>query len=257
MHEEEIRVLGRGDYFGEQSLIKEDKRSANIIAMAPGVECLTLDRGAFKQLIGNLEELHSIDYGDRDRLMKRNIDNQRRKLIQDNERSLKGNFRIENHRKGTKSTLLFLAGTEYDDIEFKQLKSVAVVGVGGFGRVVIVKHGKDDNFKVFALKQMKKAHIVETKQEEHVFNERRIMMSCKLNEIDFSIFFNLRESSGDKSSPRFIYFFETIQQFLLLIFMCVKKCVLGSYEIEIMIYFAHVLIIFCCIWFFSHPSQLI
>lgn len=66
--EEEIRTLGRGDYFGEQSLIKEDKRSANIIAMSPGVECLTLDRESFKQHIGDLEELHEKDYGDSDRL---------------------------------------------------------------------------------------------------------------------------------------------------------------------------------------------
>jgi CRP-like cAMP-binding protein len=66
--EEEIRTLGRGDYFGEQSLIKEDKRSANIIAMSPGVECLTLDRDSFKQHIGDLEELHEKDYGDRDRI---------------------------------------------------------------------------------------------------------------------------------------------------------------------------------------------
>lgn len=81
MKEEEIRTLGRGDYFGEQALIRKDKRSANIIAMAPGVECLTLDREAFKQLIGNLEELQSKDYGDQDRLMKKIIDNRRRKLI--------------------------------------------------------------------------------------------------------------------------------------------------------------------------------
>lgn len=66
--EEEIRTLGRGDYFGEQSLIKEDKRSANIIAMSPGVECLTLDRESFKQHIGDLEELQEKDYGDSDRI---------------------------------------------------------------------------------------------------------------------------------------------------------------------------------------------
>lgn len=66
--EEEIRTLGRGDYFGEMSLIKEDKRSANIIAMSPGVECLTLDRESFKQHIGDLEELQEKDYGDSDRI---------------------------------------------------------------------------------------------------------------------------------------------------------------------------------------------
>lgn len=64
MVEEEIRTLNRGDYFGEQALIKEDKRTANIIAMLPGVECLTLDRESFTNLIGNLQELQEIDYGD-------------------------------------------------------------------------------------------------------------------------------------------------------------------------------------------------
>lgn len=39
-----MRTLGRGDYFGEQALLKEEARTANVIAMAPGVECLTLDR---------------------------------------------------------------------------------------------------------------------------------------------------------------------------------------------------------------------
>lgn len=42
--EEEIRVLQKGNYFGEQALLREECRTANVIAMAPGVECLTLDR---------------------------------------------------------------------------------------------------------------------------------------------------------------------------------------------------------------------
>ena len=44
LEEEEVRILEKGDYFGEQALLKEDCRSANVIAMAPGVECLTLGR---------------------------------------------------------------------------------------------------------------------------------------------------------------------------------------------------------------------
>jgi cGMP-dependent protein kinase len=62
-------------------------------------------------------------------------------------------------------------------MELKDFIRLATIGVGGFGRVVLVKHKKDT--KVFALKQMKKVHIVETKQEEHVFNERRILLSCE------------------------------------------------------------------------------
>lgn len=65
--EKEIRELERGAYFGEQALIKEDKRTANIIACSPGVECLTLDRESFSLHIGDLCELLEKDYGDEER----------------------------------------------------------------------------------------------------------------------------------------------------------------------------------------------
>lgn len=42
--EEEVRVLEKGDYFGEKALLREECRSANVIALSPGVECLTLSR---------------------------------------------------------------------------------------------------------------------------------------------------------------------------------------------------------------------
>lgn len=67
LEEEEIRTLERGDYFGEQALLKEDCRTASVIAMTPGVECLTLDRDSFIQLIGDLSELKEKSYGDENR----------------------------------------------------------------------------------------------------------------------------------------------------------------------------------------------
>ena len=45
--------------------------------------------------------------------------------------------------------------------------------------MLLVKYTKDNTLKIFALKQMKKVHILETMQQEHVFNERRIMLSCE------------------------------------------------------------------------------
>lgn len=45
--EEELVVLGKGRYFGEKALYDDEgdnRRHANAIALAPGVECLTLDR---------------------------------------------------------------------------------------------------------------------------------------------------------------------------------------------------------------------
>ena len=44
VQEEEIRFLSRGDYFGEQALLKTDFRTANVIANTKTVECLVLDR---------------------------------------------------------------------------------------------------------------------------------------------------------------------------------------------------------------------
>ncbi|VDO98933.1 unnamed protein product [Heligmosomoides polygyrus] len=54
-----------------------------------------------------------------------------------------------------------------------KVKRVATLGVGGFGRVELVKA----NAKVFALKVMNKKHIVELKQEKHVMSERKILLS--------------------------------------------------------------------------------
>lgn len=171
--EEDIRELGRGDYFGEQALIKEDKRTANIIALCPGVECLTLDREAFRKFIGDLSELHDIDYGDEFRAT----------TFKENEQELIGLSKTHNQQ------LLHIG--------LSDLEIVATLGVGGFGRVELVKYcsefGREMRRKVenteadaeegnkvetYALKCLKKQHILDTKQEEHVFNERSIMMSC-------------------------------------------------------------------------------
>jgi len=59
---------------------------------------------------------------------------------------------------------------------------VATLGVGGFGRVELVKYkqaGGAANLKTYAMKTLKKRHIVETRQQEHVMNEKNIMLSCR------------------------------------------------------------------------------
>lgn len=51
----------------------------------------------------------------------------------------------------------------------------ATLGIGGFGRVELVTLG-DDRTHSFALKVMKKAQIVETRQQQHILNEKQIML---------------------------------------------------------------------------------
>ncbi|EYB98304.1 hypothetical protein Y032_0132g1705 [Ancylostoma ceylanicum] len=65
------------------------------------------------------------------------------------------------------------ASDEYRSVSLNSLQRVATLGVGGFGRVEMVKA----NGKVFALKVMNKKHVVELKQEKHVMSERKILLS--------------------------------------------------------------------------------
>lgn len=153
--EEELRFLSRGDYFGEQALLKTDIRTANIIANTKVTECLALDRESFFQLVGDLKELKEKDYGD---------------LAPSLRNKLKVPF-------GDKKVSKEFEGLSLNDIEVIQ-----TLGCGGFGRVELVQLvGKNSSVKekrTFALKCLKKKHIVDTQQQEHVYSEKRIMMNC-------------------------------------------------------------------------------
>ena len=58
----EVKAYGEGDYFGELALLKNAPRAATIIARE-NCSCVTMDRHAFKRMIGPL-----------DQILKRNID---------------------------------------------------------------------------------------------------------------------------------------------------------------------------------------
>lgn len=152
--EEEIRTLTKGDYFGEQALLKTDLRTANVIATSETVECLTLDRDSFFQLVGDLSELREKKYGD---------------IINGKD------VASEKQQVGKVHP-----SKEFVDIELDDMEVIATLGVGGFGRVELVKCRKRPS-TAFALKCLKKQHIVETQQQEHVFSEKNILMSCKHN----------------------------------------------------------------------------
>ncbi|XP_064457527.1 cGMP-dependent protein kinase, isozyme 1-like isoform X2 [Ornithodoros turicata] len=149
--EEEIRTLGRGDYFGEQALLREDKRTANVVSLEPGVECLALDRDSFIQLIGDLRELQDKHYDD--------------------------GLQLRPLQQRLPSRTLEV-DTDVKPIQLDDLEVLATLGVGGFGRVELVQYVQDRS-RTFALKCLTKKHIVETQQQEHVLSEKTLMMSCR------------------------------------------------------------------------------
>jgi len=66
-----------------------------------------------------------------------------------------------------------MGGTNFKSIQFNDLEFHRIVGTGQFGLVRVVRNTKTND--VYALKVMHKAPITESKQIEHVINERRIL----------------------------------------------------------------------------------
>nr|CAD7403943.1 unnamed protein product [Timema poppensis] len=132
-----IRTLKKGDFFGEKALQGDDLRTANIVAdESEGVTCLVIDRETFNQLISSLDEI-------RTRYKDEGVE---RRRIND----------------------------EFREVKLTDLRILATLGVGGFGRVELVQIAGEPS-RSFALKQMKKSQIVETRQQQHIMSEKEIM----------------------------------------------------------------------------------
>ncbi|KAL8573654.1 cGMP-dependent protein kinase 1 [Nucella lapillus] len=118
----------------------EDVRAADIVAAdSKGVDCLVIDRDSYLQLITTLENASDV-------------------------------YEDEENTAGVDS--------EYAKLKLGDLSMVATLGVGGFGRVELVQMSSEKN-RTYGLKILKKHHIVETRQQEHIMNEKKIMIEAR------------------------------------------------------------------------------
>ncbi|KAJ8005523.1 hypothetical protein DPEC_G00118840 [Dallia pectoralis] len=168
-----INYLQKGDYFGEKALISDDVRSANIIADENGVECLVVDRETFDQTVGTFNELQeylqgyvaTLDKHDKKRQAKRSDS-----VRQHSPPVSPDQVQLNEDNIGRMSSL-------FPSVTLDSLEVIATLGVGGFGRVELVKAKIEceEQERMFAMKVMKKKHIVDNKQQEHIHSERRIL----------------------------------------------------------------------------------
>ena len=75
----------------------------------------------------------------------------------------KANMLLENERK---------VSSHVTNYAFDELKQLAVLGSGTFGRVTLVQHKKTK--VTYALKAMLKSEIVAHKQQKNVMNEKKL-----------------------------------------------------------------------------------
>ncbi|EGW13917.1 cGMP-dependent protein kinase 2 [Cricetulus griseus] len=160
-----IKTLQKGEYFGEKALISDDVRSANIIAEENDVACLVIDRETFNQTVGTFEELQKYLEG---YVANLNRDDEKRHA----KRSM-SNWKLSKALSLEMIQLKEKVARFSSTSPFQNLEIIATLGVGGFGRVELVKV-KNENV-AFAMKCIRKKHIVDTKQQEHVYSEKRIL----------------------------------------------------------------------------------
>lgn len=140
----EVKKLGKGDFFGERALIKQEPRAATVTALE-AVECLVLDRHAFSLLLGPLAAI-----------MERNI------------AAYNADNAEEEGAEGKSDSPLL-------DIERNQLEVIGTLGKGSFGHVQLVRDRKSE--QTYALKQVSKAQIVQLGQQDHIMSEKNVMLS--------------------------------------------------------------------------------
>ncbi|CAL8386694.1 unnamed protein product [Boreogadus saida] len=133
-----LNTLSKGEWFGEQALKGEDVRMASVTAVGD-VTCLVIDRDTFKQLIGGLEEANNEQY-DSD--------------------ELKAKVEAEE--------------VYFSSVSLNDFNVICTLGMGGYSRVELVQL-KSDSSRSFAMKVLKKRHILDTSQQDHILSERRIM----------------------------------------------------------------------------------
>jgi len=143
--ENEVAVLGAGDFFGDKALIKEEKRSANIYAKSD-LKCYTLDRTAFINLVGRVTDQ----------------DDPNKQAAPEAE--VQSPTRVTNEN---------LANCKYEDLEI-----IKPLGAGGFGLVKLVKV-KGITDRAYALKCIQKARVVQYGQQRHIMDEKNILASME------------------------------------------------------------------------------
>ncbi|GAB5358675.1 hypothetical protein AAMO2058_000478700 [Amorphochlora amoebiformis] len=135
-----------GSFFGERAILKDEKRAATCTALGSTI-CLMLKRDVFELLLGPLHDL-----------MSRDMDEKYKQADAQGITSMKeqdDGAKIRTHFKG-----------------LKDFRTIGILGKGSFGSVKLV----EANGKRYALKAVGKERVVQLGQQEHIMNERNIML---------------------------------------------------------------------------------
>ena len=133
-----INMLALGGVFGERSLLTAEPTIASVKTRQP-TTLMSLDKAAFERVLPPLKDL-----------MARSI--------------------AEREAQAARAARA--------KIRFTDLKTVAVLGEGSFGRVRLMQWQHGGEKHAYALKCLQKGQLVCYKQIDHVINEKRVLEMC-------------------------------------------------------------------------------
>lgn len=114
-------------------------------------ECFALDRPTFNKILGSLRETLELEKRERTKTLAKS----------------------ESRGEGLNE-----AANPAANLQFSDLKPIAVLGAGTFGRVSLVQNKLATGTQVYALKAMLKSEIEAHKQQQNVMNEKDLMLQC-------------------------------------------------------------------------------
>ncbi|XP_062981579.1 cGMP-dependent protein kinase 2-like [Elgaria multicarinata webbii] len=156
--EEHIRVLKTGDHFGELALIRNIRRTASCRAQDE-VTCIAVAKEDFQELSP---------------MCAREPEETVQEFLPFSE-SRRGSYLEE---PTTPRQLQDLLPVFYEEGE--QRGRPVVLGTGGFGTVELVRSAEDGAQEgFFALKRLRKDHVVQKRQQDHVLMEKKVLQQSR------------------------------------------------------------------------------
>eukprot|EP00931_Biecheleriopsis_adriatica_P108791 TRINITY_DN8307_c0_g1_i2.p1 TRINITY_DN8307_c0_g1~~TRINITY_DN8307_c0_g1_i2.p1 ORF type:complete len:895 (-),score=217.05 TRINITY_DN8307_c0_g1_i2:66-2750(-) len=133
-------------FFGELALLNDAPRAATVKVVSKKAKTLMVDRQTFDMLLGPLDQIKNAHKSTSSK--KPSAEPSRPKGANDG------------------SSKIFM----------KDLKTVGLLGCGGFGLVELVEHQKTK--ETYALKGLSKGYVVETRMQKRVMVERDVQFMC-------------------------------------------------------------------------------
>mmetsp|Transcript_19465 Transcript_19465/g.48766 ORF Transcript_19465/g.48766 Transcript_19465/m.48766 type:complete len:823 (-) Transcript_19465:925-3393(-) len=133
----------KGCFFGERSLLKQETRAATARVTSSEAVALALSKERFEEMLGSLSDM----------IKEKEAHTSRRSKV------------IKEHKPRDMHT-----------IKHEDLKTVALLGCGGFGAVTLEQDKSSG--KTYALKRLSKGFIVKTKMQQGTMREKHILALC-------------------------------------------------------------------------------